>query len=135
MAVKVESFQGRLRLRWSCQGERFSLSLGLDDTQLGRTIAQGRVSQIETDIITGKFDRTLAKYRTGVNTPDRTDNFLKIEAQLLTVRSRHAPRRSPSNFAYARSKCQKHLTEGAIALSEVTVLSPLGQVGSVLQDR
>jgi hypothetical protein len=43
--------------------------------------------------------------------------------------------RSPSNFAYARSKCQKHLTEGAIALSEVTVLSPVGQVGSVLQDR
>ena len=65
MAVKVESFRGRLRLRWSCEGERFSLSIGLDDTQLGRTIAQGRVSQIETDIITGKFDRTLATYRTG----------------------------------------------------------------------
>ncbi|MCX5963384.1 MAG: DUF3596 domain-containing protein [Cyanobacteria bacterium] len=63
--MKVESFKGRFRLRWSFQGERFSLSLGLDDTQWGRTIAQGRVSQIETDIITGKFDRTLATYRTG----------------------------------------------------------------------
>ena len=70
MAVKVESFQGRLRLRWSCQGKRYGLSLGLDDTQLGRTIAQGRVSQIETDLMTGKFDRTLATYRTGVNPPE-----------------------------------------------------------------
>ncbi len=90
MAVKVESFRGRLRLRWSCQGERFSLSLGLDDTQLGRTIAQGRVSQIETDIITGKFDRTLATYRTGVNPPepgtkvsalDLFDRFIQHKSQ------------------------------------------------------
>jgi integrase len=70
MAVKLESFQGRLRLRWSCQGKRYTISLGLDDTSLGRTIAQGRVSQIETDLITGTFDVTLAKYRTGVNPPE-----------------------------------------------------------------
>lgn len=69
MAVKLESFKGRLRLRWSYQGERFHYSLGLDDTQLGRTIAQGRVTQIETDIITGNFDKTLARYRTGNNPP------------------------------------------------------------------
>ncbi len=96
MAVKVESFKGRLRLRWSYQGERFNLSLGLDDTQLGRTIAQGRVSQIDTDIITGKFDRTLATYRTGVNPPEPGtkitaaglfDRFVAYKSQGITSRS------------------------------------------------
>ena len=96
MAVKVESFQGRLRLRWSCQGKRYGLSLGLDDTQLGRTIAQGRVSQIETDLMTGKFDRTLATYRTGVNPPepgtkvsavDLFDRFMRHKSQGVDART------------------------------------------------
>lgn len=94
MAVKVEVFQGRLRLRWSYQGKRYGLSLGLDDTQLGRTIAQGRVSQIETDLMTGKFDRTLATYKTGVNPPepgakvsavDLFDRFMEHKAQSLAT--------------------------------------------------
>ena len=97
MSVKVEGFQGRLRLRWSCQGgDRFCLSLGLDDTQLGRTIAQGRVSQIETDIMTGQFDRTLAKYKTGVNPPepgtkvsavDLFDRFIQHKSQGVESRT------------------------------------------------
>ena len=63
MAVKVDSFKGRLRLRWSYQGKRYNLSLGFDDTALGRTVAQGRASLINADLVTGNFDRTLAKYQ------------------------------------------------------------------------
>ena len=95
MSVKVESFKGRLRLRWSCKRDRFSLSLGLDDMSLGRTIAQGRVSQIETDLMTGQFDRTLATYRTGVNPPqqgtkvsavDLFDRFIQHKSQNVESR-------------------------------------------------
>jgi integrase len=63
MAVKIEEFKGRLRLRWSFQGKRYSLYLGLDDTGLGRTVASGRASLIDADLISGNFDRTLAKYK------------------------------------------------------------------------
>ena len=63
MAVKVESFRGRLRLRWSHEGKRSHLTLGLDDTAVGRMVAKGRLSQIEADLATGNFDRTLAKYK------------------------------------------------------------------------
>ncbi len=96
MAVKVESFKGRLRLRWSYQGKRFNLSLGWDDTQLGRTLAQGRASLIETDLMTGNFDRTLAKYQTGANSPklgskvkavDLFDRFVQYKTQGLDPRT------------------------------------------------
>jgi integrase len=96
MAVKVESFKGRLRLRWSYQGERFTLSMGLDDTQLGRTIAQGRVSQIETDIITGKFDRTLTTYRTGVNSPEPGTKVSAVDLfdRFITYKGQHVDART-----------------------------------------
>ncbi|NJM47279.1 MAG: tyrosine-type recombinase/integrase [Alkalinema sp. RU_4_3] len=96
MAVKLESFQGRLRLRWSYQGKRYGFSLGLGDTQLGRTIAQGRVAQIETDLITGQFDETLARYRTGNNPPppgtkitalDLFDRFMTYKLKSLDPRT------------------------------------------------
>jgi hypothetical protein len=47
MAVKVEAVQGRLRLRWSHKGKRYCLSLGLDDTELGRALAHSRASLID----------------------------------------------------------------------------------------
>ncbi|MBD2100104.1 site-specific integrase [Leptolyngbya sp. FACHB-261] len=61
--VKVEPFQGRLRLRWSCGGKRYSLSLGLIDAQETRKAAEGKARQIELDILSGNFDPTLVKYK------------------------------------------------------------------------
>jgi len=63
MAVKVDSFKGRLRFRWSYQRKRYNLSLGFDDTALSRTVAQARASLIDADLVTGNFDPTLAKYQ------------------------------------------------------------------------
>jgi integrase len=62
-AVRVEVFKGRLRLRWSYQGKRSTLTLGLYDSPLARTVAEGKASIIEADLATGNFDVTLDKYR------------------------------------------------------------------------
>ncbi len=62
-AVKVESLRGNLRLRWSYQGKRQCLSLGLYDTPLARKVAQGKATIIEADLVTGNFDDTLRKYK------------------------------------------------------------------------
>jgi integrase len=120
MAVKVESFQGRLRLRWSYQGERFTLSLGLDDTQLGRTIAQGRVNQIEMDIMTGKFDRTLAVCRTGANPPEPGTKVSAVDLfdRFVTYKSKDITPRSAEKYQAIRAKVSALLGDERAAIDE-----------------
>lgn len=62
--VKVESDKGWLRLRWSFNGKRHVLSLGLQDDPINRSIAQRKAEIIQADIRLEQFDSTLAKYRT-----------------------------------------------------------------------
>ena len=120
MAVKVESFQGRLRLRWSHQGKRFNLSLGLNDTQLGRTIAQGRVSQIETDLMTGNFDRTLAKYRTGVNPPEPGTKVSAVDLfdRFIQHKSKSVDPRTMEKYRAIRSKVSALMGDECAAIDE-----------------
>jgi integrase len=66
--VKVDVDRGWLRLRWSCQGRRFVLSLGLPDEPTNRTIADRKARLIETDIKLEQFDPTLDRYRSQVST-------------------------------------------------------------------
>lgn len=61
--VSVEVFQGRLRLRWRQGSKRYTLSLGLPDSKVNRTVAQQKASQVQLDIISGNFDPTLKKYK------------------------------------------------------------------------
>jgi integrase len=61
--VSVEVFEGRLRLRWREGGKRYTLSLGLPDSKVNRTVAQQKANQIQLDIISGNFDSTLKKYK------------------------------------------------------------------------
>ena len=60
---QIESFKGNLRLRWSYQGKRHCLTLGLADSPRNRLIAQMKVDEIEKSIAYGQFDPTLAQYK------------------------------------------------------------------------
>jgi integrase len=120
MGAKIESFKGRLRLRWSYQGQRYNLSLGLDDTTLGQTLAKGRAGQIDIDLATGDFDRTLAKYkRGGVKVEPGTtlaavelfDRFTQHKAQGLDPRTL-------SKYRAIRSKVLALLGSEKAALGE-----------------
>lgn len=65
-SVKVEPFQGRLRLRLPRQlygGKQKYLTLGMADTLENRKAADIKARQIELDIISGNFDPTLTKYK------------------------------------------------------------------------
>jgi integrase len=76
-AVKVEQFDGRLRLRWSHKGKRHCLSLGLYDSPLARTVAEGKANIIEADLVTDNFDQSLRKYqREDTDQPD--DNGVTV---------------------------------------------------------
>jgi len=61
--VVVQVFRDRLRLCWTFEGNRLYLYLGLPDSAANRKVAEMRARQIELDIASGNFDRTLAKYK------------------------------------------------------------------------
>lgn len=77
--VKVEAFQGRLRLRWRIAGQAYSMSLGLDDSVLNRRIADAKAVQIQLDILSDNFDVTLNKYR-----PQHQKHIKKGKPKTLT---------------------------------------------------
>lgn len=62
-AVKVETDKEWLRLRFSHQGKRHTITLGLPDSKVNRTVAEQKARQIELDILSGNFDESLRKYK------------------------------------------------------------------------
>jgi integrase len=66
--VVVESFKGRLRLRFRVAGDRYCLAVGLPDLPENREIARTKADRIAQDIKTGRFDPSLAKYQTSERT-------------------------------------------------------------------
>ncbi len=93
MQVKVESFKGRLRLRWSHEGQRYSLALGLPNSEVNRTVAVGKATTIHLDLISGNFDQTLAKYRpikqvaSGITALELAKRFTDYKADRLSPTS------------------------------------------------
>lgn len=63
MAINIGSAGKSLRLRWTHEGERYTLSLGLKDTKTNRIKAKDVILLIEADIENNEFDTTLNKYR------------------------------------------------------------------------
>lgn len=61
--VVVQVFKDRLRLCWSYLGKRYYLYIGLPDSKINRTVAEGKARWIEGDVATGNFDSTLKKYK------------------------------------------------------------------------
>ncbi len=61
--IKIGVDRGRLRLRFSHAGRRFSFGLGLPDTPVNRAAAEQKAKQIELDILSGNFDPSLVKYK------------------------------------------------------------------------
>jgi integrase len=63
MKIQIENHNGRLRLRWDDGDKRQTLAIGVNDSPLGRSLAQKKKQEIEHDWLIGQYDRTLLKYR------------------------------------------------------------------------
>lgn len=61
--ISIETNKGWLRLRWSHNGSRYVLYLGLPDDEVNRLVAEQRAGAIRLDILSGNFDPTLKKYK------------------------------------------------------------------------
>ncbi|ESA38092.1 site-specific recombinase [Leptolyngbya sp. Heron Island J] len=61
--VKVNVDKGWLRLRWSYQGKRHVMAIGLLDTPANRALAAAKAEVIRADMLSNQFDKSLVKYR------------------------------------------------------------------------
>jgi integrase len=61
--VWIDKKGDTLRLRWNYEGKRVQLSLGIKDNLAGRAFAKQKIAEIEMDLISGHYDRTLIKYK------------------------------------------------------------------------
>lgn len=59
----LESYQGRLRIRFRVDGQQKTFSLGLADTIENRMKGESLVRQMQLDMLSGNFDGTLSKYK------------------------------------------------------------------------
>jgi integrase len=118
--VKIESLRGNLRLRWSYQGERYCMSLGLYDSPLARTVAEGKVSIIEADLTTGNFDVTLKKYQREVADDRPLENGLTVAAlfgQFFQHKGRKLTGNTHARYKALDRKIAKHF--GAVTVASV----------------
>lgn len=60
--VSIENAEGKIRLRWRYQKERFSLNLPYHFTESNILLATVIATVIKLDMLTGNFDTTLKRY-------------------------------------------------------------------------
>ncbi|BDM82026.1 hypothetical protein AM10699_48900 [Acaryochloris marina MBIC10699] len=83
-----------LRLRWTYIDKRQSLNLGLENTRINRTYANGIARQIAEDIRCGEYDVTKNKYRpklignSGLNCSELFDKFTTYKQHDLGISPR-----------------------------------------------
>lgn len=92
-SVQIRVVKGRLRLVWSAFGQRYFLSMGMDDSPLARKVAEAKASLIAADIMSGNFDPSLEKYKPDdqkkpvLCVQDLVDEFLKHKQKQVSNRT------------------------------------------------
>lgn len=77
--VSLGNDKGRLRLRWHYLDKPYCLYLKLDDTKANRLKARQTQLAIESDMVNGVFDTTLAKYKPHKTTGKPLSNLTVLE--------------------------------------------------------
>jgi integrase len=91
--VRVGIDKGWLRLRWSYQGKRYALTLGLPVSGVNKMVAAAKAHQIELDIASGHFDPSLKRYKpqcqrlTQITAADLFQLFAEEKAKQVYQRS------------------------------------------------
>ena len=97
--VRIEVVKGWIRLRWSCEGKRYSLALGVPESVVNRIVATGKAAMIEGDIATGNFDPTLAKYRPQRGAATPTLSIIDLLRRFTEVKRRKLAKETLSKYS------------------------------------
>lgn len=117
--VQIGVDKGWLRLRWTHQGRRYALTLGLPNSNLNRTVAQQKAHQIELDIASGHFDSSLNRYKpqcqrlTQISTVNLFRLFTEEKAKQVYQRSLEKYQATTNYLAEYFQDKSAHITETA----------------------
>lgn len=123
-SVQVKVSNNRLQLVFSrpvvdpvtseLKSKRHYLSLGLDDTEQNRKLAEFKAREIEEDIFKDRFDPTLAKYKphsalstvTPIITPSKNPSLAQLWEKFIEYKR---PQCSPNTMYYVYGHFTKYL--------------------------
>lgn len=86
--VRLQVARGRLRLDFTFEGKRHYLYVGLPDSPVNRLVAEQKARQIEADMATGNFDRSLVKYKPPSQLPQLTLTCSELFVKFTEQRSK-----------------------------------------------
>jgi integrase len=133
--IRVESIEGRLRLRWSHAGKRYCMALGYADTAANRGFAQLKGAQIQRDIEYREFDPSLKKYRSkrdvlGIKTPELFERFMNYQIEF-----KHLEAGSIRRYKSALSSLRKYFNRSAQDATERQVYDFVAVLKEQVSDR
>jgi len=109
----LESFQGRLRIRFRVNGQQKTFSLGLADTPENRLRGESIARQMHLDMLSGNWDSTLGKYKphTHLAVVEAIKPKAPLDlAQLWEKYSEHKkPQVSPSTYTKDFTRHKNHI--------------------------
>ncbi len=133
MHIWIDKKGNTLRLRWSYEGKRCQLSLGVRDDRAGRLIANAKQTEIELDILSGHYDPTLVKYKLqkfGTNTSEITAVALFEKYTAAMIRDKDLAPGSLHRYKAIASKLREclgdklaHQVNDSIAKNAVAVMT------------
>ncbi|AFY71439.1 integrase family protein [Thalassoporum mexicanum PCC 7367] len=116
--VSILNQDDRIRLRWSYQGKRYNLGLGLAHNKQNMLLAKQTAIAIEQDMLTDNFDYILDRYKLSPpNDPKSGSNQLEAQDQLNIleiwdrwVDSLSLPERTRANhYQLVRKMLERHV--------------------------
>lgn len=128
----VESFQGRLRIRFRANGQQKTFTLGLADTSENRLRSEEIARQIQLDMLADNFDSTLNKYKPHTHLTVIETIKPKTELNLITLWSKYTEFRSKqveaTTLAINYTRVENHLKklpttslENAVAIRDFLI--------------
>jgi integrase len=131
--IWIDKKGNTLRLRWSYEGKRCQLSLGVRDDCAGRLLANAKRTEIELDILSGNYDPTLVKYKLrkfGTNTSEITAVALFEKYTVAMIRDKDLAPGSLHRYRAIASKLREclgdklaHQVNDSIAKNAVAVMT------------
>lgn len=131
--IWIDKKGNTLRLRWNYEGKRCQLSLGVKDDYPGRLLANLKKTEIEKDIFSGHYDRTLVKYKLrkfGTNTSEITAVALFEEYAAAMIRDKDLAPGSLHRYKAIASKLREclgdklaHQVNESIAKNAVSIMT------------
>lgn len=107
--VNINRDRNNYKLRWSCLGKRYSLSIGIVSKESLKA-AKAKAKLIESDILFDRFDTSLGKYSIKHQKPTQTETLLTIWKRYKQLNSKRVALTTQKNCWSQVDRCLDKVT-------------------------